>query len=111
MAVQKKAKNKYLWLEMLLLEGSVPMWLKGLTIEEKIIRNPSVSLSPTLAKNKKVEHLGMATGRDGDEFRYPIPIPAEKIHPHTQTGYQTFVLSPSPPGNGYNLVPMPVPVF
>jgi len=31
--------------------GSVPMWLKGLTLEGEI-----VILSPTLAKNEKVEH-------------------------------------------------------
>jgi len=35
---------------------SVPMWLKGLTLEGEIVRNPSVSLSPTLARNEKVEH-------------------------------------------------------
>ena len=38
------------------LEGSVPMWLKGLTLEEEIVRNPSVSLSPTLTRIEKVEH-------------------------------------------------------
>jgi len=32
------------------------MWLKGLTLEGEIVRNPSVSLSLTLAKNDKVEH-------------------------------------------------------
>jgi len=32
------------------------MWLKGLTLEGEIIRNPSVSLSPTLARNEKIEH-------------------------------------------------------
>jgi len=37
------------------LKGSVPMWLKGLTLEGEIVRNPSVSLSPTLARNEKVE--------------------------------------------------------
>ena len=36
--------------------GSVPMWLKGLTLEREIVRNPSVSLSPTLTRIKKVEH-------------------------------------------------------
>jgi len=33
-----------------------PMWLKRLTLEGEIVRNRSVSLSPTLAKNEKVEH-------------------------------------------------------
>jgi len=32
------------------------MWLKGLTIEGEFVRNPSVILSPTLAKNEKVEY-------------------------------------------------------
>jgi len=32
------------------------MWLKGLTLEEEIVRNPSVSLSPTLTRNEKMEH-------------------------------------------------------
>jgi len=32
------------------------MWLKGLTLEGEIVRNPSMSLSPTLARNEKVEH-------------------------------------------------------
>jgi len=32
------------------------MWLKGLTLEGEIVRNPNVSLSSTLAKNDKVEH-------------------------------------------------------
>ena len=41
---------------MLLLEGSVPMWLKGLTLEGEIVGNPSVSLSPTMGRNEKVEH-------------------------------------------------------
>ena len=36
--------------------GSVPMWLKGLTLEGEIVRNPSVSLSPTLTRIEKVEH-------------------------------------------------------
>jgi len=36
--------------------GSVPMWLKGLTLEGEMVRNPSVSLSPTLTRNEKVEH-------------------------------------------------------
>ena len=30
------------------------MWLKGLTLEEEIVRNPSVSLSPTLTRIEKV---------------------------------------------------------
>jgi len=30
--------------------------LKGLTLEGEIVRNPSVSLSPTLTRNEKVEH-------------------------------------------------------
>jgi len=37
-------------------KGSVPMWLEGLTLEGEIVRNPSVILSPTLARNEKVEH-------------------------------------------------------
>jgi len=36
--------------------GSVPMWLKGLTLEGEIVKNPSVSLSPTLTRIEKVEH-------------------------------------------------------
>jgi len=32
------------------------MWLKGLTLEGEIVRNTSVSLSPTLTRNEKVEH-------------------------------------------------------
>jgi len=32
------------------------MWLKGLTLEGEIVRNPSVTLSSTLARNEKVEH-------------------------------------------------------
>ena len=32
------------------------MWLKGLTLEGEIVRNPSVRLSPTLTRNEKVEH-------------------------------------------------------
>jgi len=32
------------------------MWLKGLTFEGEIVRNPSVILSPTLTGNEKVEH-------------------------------------------------------
>jgi len=31
--------------------GSVPMWPKGLTLEEKIVKNPNVNLSPILVKN------------------------------------------------------------
>jgi len=44
------------WLGMLPLEGDVPMWLKGLTVEGEIVRIPSVILSPTLAINEKIEH-------------------------------------------------------
>jgi len=36
--------------------GNVPMWWKEPTLEREIVRNPSVSLSPTLARNEKVEH-------------------------------------------------------
>jgi len=32
------------------------MWLKGLILEGEIVRNPSVSLSPTLTRIEKVEH-------------------------------------------------------
>jgi len=32
------------------------MWLKGLTLEGENVRNPSVSLSPTLTRIEKVEH-------------------------------------------------------
>jgi len=32
------------------------MWLKGLTLEGEIVRNSSVSLSPTLTINEKVKH-------------------------------------------------------
>jgi len=32
------------------------MWLKGLTLEGEIVRNTSMSLSPTLTRNEKVEH-------------------------------------------------------
>ena len=32
------------------------MWLKGLTLEGEIIKNPSVSLSPTLTRIEKIEH-------------------------------------------------------
>ncbi|KOM51832.1 hypothetical protein LR48_Vigan09g049100 [Vigna angularis] len=35
--------------------GSVPIW-KGLTLEEEIVGNPSVSLSPTLDINEKVDY-------------------------------------------------------
>ena len=35
--------------------GSV-LWLKGLTLEGEIVKNPSVSLSPTLTRIEKVEH-------------------------------------------------------
>ena len=38
------------------LEGGVLMWLKRLTLEGEIVRNTSVSLSPTLTRNEKVEH-------------------------------------------------------
>ncbi|KOM37939.1 hypothetical protein LR48_Vigan03g132100 [Vigna angularis] len=34
--------------------GSVPMW-KGLTLEGEIVGNPTVSLSPTLDRNEKIE--------------------------------------------------------
>jgi len=58
--------------------------------------------------------LGMTTGQGGDEVHYPIPIPLEKIHPHPHTQIQqvsNFYPILIPPGNGYNLVPIPVPVF
>jgi len=45
--------------------------------------------------------LGMATGWDGDGFRYPIPILVEKIHlhPHTQTQrVSNFCIIPIPTG-------------
>jgi len=32
------------------------MWLKELTLEGEIVRNPSVSLSPSLTRIEKVEH-------------------------------------------------------
>jgi len=56
--------------------------------------------------------VGMATGRDGDEFRYLILIPSKKFIPIPKpNGYQTFVSSPSPPSNEYMLVPIPIPIF
>jgi len=36
--------------------GEVSMWLKGLTLEGEIVKNPSVIISHTLARNEKVEH-------------------------------------------------------
>jgi len=32
------------------------MWFKGLTLEGEIVSNPSMSLSPTLDRNEKLEH-------------------------------------------------------
>jgi len=32
------------------------MWWKGLNLEREIVGNQSVSLSPTLGRNEKVEH-------------------------------------------------------
>jgi len=55
-AVQKRAEKEYSWLGSFRWRGSVPMWLKRLTLEGEIVRNPSVSLSPTLTRNEKVEH-------------------------------------------------------
>jgi len=37
---------------------------------------------------KRSSSLGMAVGQSGDEFRYPIPIPIENIHPHSQIQIQ-----------------------
>jgi len=34
----------------------IPAQTKGLTLEGEIVRNPSVSLSPTLTRIEKVEH-------------------------------------------------------
>jgi len=55
-AIQKMAEKEYSWLGSFRWRGSVPMWLKGLTLEGEIVKNPSVSLSPTLTRIKKVEH-------------------------------------------------------
>jgi len=41
-------------LGMLPLEGECTNVVEGLTLEREIVRNPSVSLSPTLARNEKV---------------------------------------------------------
>jgi len=49
-------KKEYSWLGCFRWRGNVPMWLKGLTLEGEIVRNPSVSLSPTLTRIEKVEH-------------------------------------------------------
>jgi len=54
--VHKRQRRDTRGLECFRWRGSVPMWLKGLTLEGEIVRNPSVSLIPTLVKNKKVEH-------------------------------------------------------
>ena len=63
-------------------------------------------------KREEISHLGMATRRDEDKFRYPISISIEKIHhhPHIQTQrISTFVSFSSPLSNEYNLVPIPYP--
>ena len=57
---------------------------------------------------------GWQRGGAGTSFAIPYSFPHKKfiIIPILKpNGYQTFVSSPSPPGNGYNLVPIPVPVF
>ena len=57
--------------------------------------------------------VGMAMGRDGDEFHYLILILENKIHiiPIPKpNGYQSFIPSSSLPNNGYNLVLIHVPV-
>jgi len=54
--VQKRTEKEYSWLGGFRWKESVPMWLKGLTLEGEMVRNPSVSLSPTLTRNEKVEH-------------------------------------------------------
>jgi len=41
---------------MLPLEGKCTNVMEGLTFKGEIVKNPSVSLSPTLARNEKVEH-------------------------------------------------------
>ena len=47
------------------------MWLKGLTLEGEVVRNPSVNLSPTLARNEKVDHQIV--------FLYAIPFNSLQI--------------------------------
>jgi len=54
--VQKKQKRSARGWESFHRRRSVPMWLKGLTLEGEIVRNPSVSLNLTLAINERVEH-------------------------------------------------------
>jgi len=51
----EKGRNTRDW-ECFRWRESVPMWLKGLTLEGEIVRNPSVSLNLTLTRNEKVEH-------------------------------------------------------
>jgi len=47
-------------------------------------------------------------GARRDEFRYIIIY----THPHTQIQrYQIFVSTSYPPDNGYNLVPILIPIF
>ena len=46
---------RYSYLKMFPLEGSVPMWKRGLSLEGEIVRYRSVSLSLTLDMNEKVE--------------------------------------------------------
>jgi len=65
------------------------MWLKGLTLEGKIVRNPSVSLSPTLTRNEKVEHYirikthkPIAKGRKGVLVVGQLPLEGEKVEHH-----------------------------
>jgi len=60
---------------------------------------------------EKKTYDGMTTERDGNGFHYPIPIPVKKfilISISKPNGYQSFIPSSSPSGNGYNLVLIPV---
>jgi len=50
------------------------MWFKGLTLEVEIVRNPNVSLSPTLARNEKVEHYIRIKTHKSIVLRYRLRV-------------------------------------
>jgi len=72
------------------------MWLKGLTLEGEIVRNPSVSPSPTLTRNEKVEHYIRINTHKSSVLRFWVESDANALCGWAQVSLVLYLPSDTP---------------
>jgi len=72
------------------------MWLKGITLKGEIVRNPSVTLSPTLTRNDKVEHHIRIKAHNPIALRFWVESGVNSLYGLAQVSLVLYLPSDTP---------------